>query len=89
MSARWAGVEEPRLRPAPQHAKPRPLPWRDRIVLGLGLPLLSVGALAVTTQSRADQPAALVPDTPPADALPDRPAAHTDRHGTRPLLHSP
>ncbi|MFI6423279.1 hypothetical protein ACIBG6_38615 [Streptomyces sp. NPDC050842] len=89
MSARWVGVDEPRSRPAPRHAKPAPLPWRDRLTLGLGLPLLSLGALGATTQARAEQPPAVTPDLPPADTLPDRPDPHPDRHGTRPPFPTP
>lgn len=88
MSGRWHGVQEPALRPAPRHARPAPLPWRDRLVLGLGLPLLSVGALGVTTQARAEPAAAVAPDFAPAE-LPDRTDPHTDRHGPRPPLLTP
>lgn len=70
---RWNGVDEPRLRPAPRHAKPAPLPWRDRLTLGLGLPLLSLGALGVTTQARAEPAGIAVPDQAPAELTPVRP----------------
>lgn len=89
MSARWHGIEEPQLRPAPRHAEPVLLPLRDRLVLGLGLPLLSLGALGVTTQACAEQPAAVAPDTTSTQELPDRTDRHTDRHGTRPPLSTP
>lgn len=86
---RWHGAAEPHLRPASRHAKPMPLPWRDRLTLGIGLPLLSLGALCVTAQARADQPAAVAPDHPPADTSPDQPAPYPDLAGTRHPLASP
>lgn len=71
MTAQWAGVTEPHLRPAARHALPAPMPWRDR--------------LGVTTQARA-APAIERPDEAPAwlsEHGTDRPVGHPCRCGPR------
>ncbi|MGI5438665.1 hypothetical protein ACQEV4_14995 [Streptomyces shenzhenensis] len=86
MTARWAGVGEPRT-VGPQHARPAraPMPVRDWLMLA-ALPTLALTAVAGVTQARAvDEPAIEELDQPPADGL-DRAAPNTDRVGPRPEL---
>ncbi|MFI1568885.1 hypothetical protein ACH4ZX_38730 [Streptomyces sp. NPDC020490] len=55
------------------------------LLLGSVVAGLALMAAQVHT-ARAVAPVAVQPDRPSADALPDRPAPHTDRHGDRPPL---